>query len=254
MQKGNEILQGKTSLLNTKFSNMDKAELLYAVIEHAKRRERANLIFVNVDVIMKMEKDDYLRQISEEAEYVLADVMPIVWISKLKGRTLKEKVSGSDFLPLLCEQAAKEHLRLFFVGGREGVAAKAAMRLADKYKGLEITGTYAPPFGFEKNPDEIAKMNQIIRESNSDILVVCLGCPKQEKYVYENQEKYQIPVSVCAGAAIDFLAGNIKRCPSWMSRYGLEWFYRFLQEPGRLFKRYFIDDMQIIRLIFKYRD
>ena len=76
----------------------------------------------------------------------------------------------------------------------------------------------------------------------------------QEKYVYENQEKYQIPVSVCAGAAIDFLAGNIKRCPSWMSRCGLEWFYRFLQEPGRLFKRYFIDDMQIIRLIFKYRD
>ena len=113
MQKGNEILQGKTSLLNTKFSNMDKAELLSAVIEHAKRRERANLIFVNVDVIMKMEKDDYLRQISEEAEYVLADGMPIVWISKLKGRTLKEKVSGSDFLPLLCEQAAKEHLRLF---------------------------------------------------------------------------------------------------------------------------------------------
>ena len=93
----------------------------------------------------------------------------------------------------------------------------------------------------------------MISLAKPDLLFVCFGCPKQEKWVYDNYKKYDAKVSICAGATVDFLAGNVKRAPKWMSNIGLEWFYRFLQEPKRLFKRYFIDDMKIIKLIFKYK-
>ena len=93
----------------------------------------------------------------------------------------------------------------------------------------------------------------MISEVNPDILIACFGCPKQEKWIYENIGKYRAKVSICAGATVDFLAGNVKRAPLWMSENGLEWFYRFLQEPKRMFKRYFVDDMKIFKLILKYR-
>ena len=118
--------------------------------------------------------------------------------------------------------------------------------------GIQIVGTYAPPFGFEKDEKELDKINQMISDVHPDLLIACLGCPKQEKWIYENIAKYGAKVSVCAGATVDFLAGNVKRAPKWMSEHGFEWFYRFLQEPKRMFKRYFIDDFAIIRLVFKY--
>ena len=108
--------------------------------------------------------------------------------------------------------------------------------------------------GFEKDNSEIEKMNFIITKANPDILIVCFGCPKQERFIYENYKKYNAKVSVCAGATIDFLSGNIRRAPRWMSSHGLEWFYRFCQEPKRLFKRYFVDDMAIIKIIWNYRN
>ena len=93
----------------------------------------------------------------------------------------------------------------------------------------------------------------MISDVHPDILITCFGCPKQEKWIYENYRKYDAKVSICAGATVDFLAGNVKRAPRWMSEHGFEWFYRFLQEPNRMFKRYFIDDMKVIKLIRKYR-
>lgn len=99
----------------------------------------------------------------------------------------------------------------------------------------------------------LLNINQMISDVKPDLLVACFGCPKQEKWIYENIGKYDAKVSVCAGATVDFLAGNVKRAPRWMSEHGLEWFYRFLQEPKRMFKRYFVDDIKILKLISKYR-
>jgi len=96
-------------------------------------------------------------------------------------------------------------------------------------------------------------LNEMIYEAHPDLLIACFGCPKQEKWVYENYRKYEAKVSLCAGATVDFLAGNVRRAPKWMSEHGFEWFYRFLQEPKRMFKRYFIDDLKILKLIKKYR-
>ena len=93
----------------------------------------------------------------------------------------------------------------------------------------------------------------MISAEHPDLLITCFGCPKQEKWIYDNIDKYDAKVSICAGATVDFLAGNVKRAPRWMSEHGLEWFYRFLQEPKRMFKRYFIDDVKILGLVHKYR-
>lgn len=243
----------KTMLMNAGYTNVDAAELLDLVMEDLAEKRRASIVFLNVDVVMKIEKDPELAEIVRKAEYVLADGMPLIWISKLFGKPLKEKISGSDFIPALCERAAMEGRSIFLAGGAENVAARAAEKLQERYCDIRIAGTYSPPFGFENDADEIEKMNRTIRNAAPDILIVCLGCPKQEKYIYGNRDIYQVPVSVCAGATIDFIAGTVKRCPAWMSRSGLEWFYRFLQEPKRLFKRYFVDDMKILGLLWKYR-
>ena len=179
--------------------------------------------------------------------------MPLIWISRWHRKPIKEKISGSDLVPGICRHAVKRGYRIFIIGGKRGIAKKAKQNLEMDLPGIQIVGTYAPKFGFETDQTELEKINRIISDVHPDIVIVCLGCPKQEKWIYENFQKYDATVSICAGATVDFLAGSVNRAPYWMSIYGLEWFYRFLQEPRRMFKRYFIDDVKILKLIWKYR-
>ena len=160
--------------------------------------------------------------------------------------------NGGDALAVARMMAEKGY-KIFIIGGKDGIAAQAKEKLESKHPKIQIVGTYAPPFGFEKDEKELNHINQMISDVKPDLLIACFGCPKQEKWIYENIGKYDAKVSVCAGATVDFLAGNVKRAPRWMSEHGLEWFYRFLQEPKRMFKRYFINDIKIVNLIRKYR-
>lgn len=243
----------KQALLNTYINNVTMSETVAAIEQMIGTDKKSYVVAINVDVVMKIEEDAYLKKIVDNADMVLVDGKPLVWISKMYGKLLKEKISGSDLVPLLCEVAAEKGYKIFIIGGKDGIAERAKQKLEAKHPNIRIVGTYAPPFGFEKNEKELNKINQMISEVQPDLLIACFGCPKQEKWIYENIEKYDAKVSVCAGATVDFLAGNVKRAPRWMSEHGLEWFYRFLQEPKRMFKRYFIDDVKIIRLIKKYR-
>lgn len=243
----------KQRMMNADYTNVEQTELLRMVASDVERHAGSNLIFLNVDVVMKIEKDIYLQKIVKDADYVVADGMPLIWISKWLKRPLKEKISGSDFVPLLCKYAAENSKTLFFAGGTEEALDDAMKNLKRKYPNIQIAGTYSPPQGFEKSGEEVRKMNEAIKAAKPDILIVCLGCPKQEIYIYENRKEYDTGISVCAGGTINFLSGRIPRCPSWMSRHGLEWLFRFSREPRRLFKRYFIDDVQVLRLIWKYR-
>ena len=242
----------KQPLLNTYVNNCTFAEAAEMIESCIASGQRTYVIPINVDVVMKIEHDPYLKQIVDDANMVLVDGTPLVWISKTHGRPVAEKISGSDLVPVLCERAAKRGYSVFLLGGKEGVAEQAKNKLEQKYPGIKVVGTYAPPMGFEQDPEELEKVNASISKANPDLLIVCFGCPKQEKFIYENMGKYQATVSICAGATVDFLAGNVRRAPKWMSNCGLEWFYRFLQEPKRLFKRYFIDDMKILGLAVKY--
>ena len=243
----------KQALLNTFINNVTMSETVEAIEQMIAADKKSYVVAINVDVVMKIEADPYLKKIVDDADMVLVDGKPLVWISKLHGRPLKEKVSGSDLVPLLCEVAAKNGYKVFIIGGKEGSAERAKQRLEEKLPDIKIVGTYAPPFGFEKDDAELERINRMISQAHPDLLITCFGCPKQEKWIYENIEKYDAKVSICAGASVDFLAGNVTRAPRWMSEHGLEWFYRFLQEPKRMFRRYFVDDMKIIGLIKKYR-
>ncbi len=228
-------------------------ECIAAIEKMIAAEKKSYVVAVNVDVIIKIEKDSLLKKITDEADMVLVDGKPLIWIAKKHKKPVYEKVSGSDMVPLLCERAADKGYSVFILGGKEGVADMAKTKLEEKYPQIKIAGTYAPPFGFEKSGEELEKINAMISEARPDILLACLGCPKQEKFIYENIDKYDAKVSVCAGATVDFLAGNVKRAPKWMSNHGLEWLYRFFKEPARLFKRYFVDDIKIFRLARKYK-
>lgn len=243
----------KQALLNTYINNVTMSETVTAIEQMIENNKKSYVVAVNVDVVMKIENDPDLKQIVDEADMVLVDGKPLVWISKLQGKPLKAKISGSDLVPILCEVAAQKKYTIFIIGGKDGIAKQATQKLETRLPEIQIVGTYAPPFGFEKDEKELDKINQMISDVHPDLLIVCFGCPKQEKWIYENISKYDAKVSVCAGATVDFLAGNVNRAPRWMSEHGLEWFYRFLQEPKRMFKRYFVDDVKIIGLIKKYR-
>lgn len=243
----------KQALLNTYINNVTMPETIVAIERMIETDKKSYVVAINVDVVMKIEKDAYLKNIVDNASMVLVDGKPLVWISKLYGKPLKAKISGSDLVPLLCEMAAEKGYKIFIIGGKDGIAEQAKEKLESQLPKIKIVGTYAPPFGFEKDESELNKINQMISKAHPDLLITCFGCPKQEKWIYENIEKYDAKVSVCAGATVDFLAGNVKRAPHWMSGHGLEWFYRFLQEPKRMFKRYFVDDVKVIGLIKKYK-
>lgn len=243
----------KQVLLNTYINNVSMDETIHAVEAMIEQGKKSYIVPINVDVVMKIEQDAYLKKIVDQADMVLIDGKPLVWISKIHKRPVKAKISGSDLVPIICKDAAEKEYTIFIIGGKDGVAEKAKESLEKKFPEIKVVGTYAPPFGFEKNKNELDKINKMISRVHPDLLIVCFGCPKQEKWVYENYQKYDAKVSICAGATVDFLAGNINRAPKWMSDHGLEWFYRFTQEPKRLFKRYFIDDIQVLKLIWKYR-
>lgn len=243
----------KQPLLNTYVNNVDMKESIGAVETMIKDGDKHYVVAINVDVIMKIEEDAYLKEITDNADMVLVDGKPLIWISKWHKRPVKAKISGSDLVPILCKVAAKKGHTIFIIGGKDGIADQAKKKLEEKHPGIKVVGTYAPPFGFEKDQKELDKINAMISEAHPDLLIACFGCPKQEKWIYENYQKYDARVSVCAGATVDFLAGNVNRAPKWMSEHGFEWFYRFLQEPKRMFKRYFVDDVKILKLVIKYR-
>lgn len=249
---GDKDNMGKQRLLNTYVNNVNMNETISMIDDIIIAEKKSYVVAINVDVVMKIEKDSYLKKIVDEADIVLVDGKPLIWIAKIHNKPIKAKISGSDLVPILCHHASKNNYSIFIIGGKEGVAEKAKKKLIEKFYNINIVGTYAPPFGFENDKKEVAHINQMISAVHPDLLITCFGCPKQEKWIYENYQKYDAKLSVCAGATVDFIAGNVKRAPKWMSEHGLEWFYRFLQEPKRMFKRYFIDDIKIIGLVVKY--
>lgn len=243
----------KQPLLNTYVNSVDMNETLSAIDEMIFSSKKRYIVAINVDVIMKIENDPYLKEITDNADMVLVDGKPLIWIAKYHNRPVKAKISGSDMIPLLCERATEKGYSIFIIGGKNGIAKKAKENLEKDYPGINVIGTYAPPFGFEKDEVELEKINEMITTAHPDLLIVCFGCPKQEKWIYENYNKYDAKVSICAGATVDFLAGNVKRAPRWISECGFEWLYRFFKEPKRMFRRYFIDDVKIFGLIRKYK-
>lgn len=243
----------RIKFMNTCIDNLTMSETLNEIDKLIQKKKCSYVVTPNVDHIVRLEKDEELQKVYKNASLVLTDGKPLIWISKWYKTPIKEKISGSDLFPRVCQLAANKNYTIYLLGAAEGVADTAARNLMKKYPGLNIVGTYSPPFGFEKNEQEMNKIKTQIQDVHPDILIVGLGCPKQEKFMYYHCKELGVPISFGLGACIDFEAGNIKRAPKWMSNHGLEWLYRFSKEPKRLFKRYFVDDIKIIQVARKYR-
>ena len=238
--------------MNIYLDNISAEEALDYIDDWIDSRKIGNIITPNCDHIVQIEKNPELKPVWDGAELLLADGHPLLWFAKWYKTPLKEKINGSSFTPELCRRAAEKGYSVFLLGAAPGVAQAAAENLKKTYPGIHIAGTFSPPYGFEKDPEEVEKINTMLRESNADILILGLGSPKQEIYSYNNMQQYQIPVTINAGATIDFLAGNKKRAPKWMVDNGLEWLYRTLQEPKRVGKRV-LTDLNIFPMAWKYK-
>lgn len=243
--------------MNIRIDNVTMNEALRLINREIHKNKKSGatsyVVTPNIDHIIQIEKGGVLKEAYEHASLIFCDGMPLLWISRLYGTPIKEKISGSDLLPKICWLAAKKKYRMFFLGAMPGVAHKAAQNLKQRYPGLNITRTYSPPLGFERDSEIIDEIIEMIKEDSPDILILGLGAPKQEKLIFDYRERMGVPITLCLGASFDFEAGVVKRAPKWMSGHGMEWIYRIIQEPGRLGKRYLNDAICIIPIIMKYK-
>lgn len=244
----------RMKFMNTYIDNVTLAEALDEIDKLIAAKSDSFVVTPNVDHIVQIEKGGVLAEVYEQADMILCDGKPLVWISKLYGTPIKEKISGSDLFPELCKRASEKGYRMFFLGAAEGVAAKAADILKSRFKDLQIVEVYSPPYGFEKDKEETQHIVKMIKKAAPDILILGLGTPKQEKFILDYRHDYNVPISFGLGASFDFIAGNVKRAPKWMADHGLEWIFRITQDPKRMIKRYLIDDLKIISLVFKYKN
>lgn len=243
----------RMKFMNTEVDNLTMDETLVEIDKLIQTNKNAYVVTPNVDHIVQLERGGELCKVYRDADLILTDGKPLIWISKWYGTPIKEKISGSDLFPLLCKMAAEKGYTMFFLGAAEGVAATAAKNLMKRYKGLNVVGTYSPPYGFEKDEAEMAKIEKMIKAVHPHILIVGLGCPKQELFILHYKDRLGVPIPLGLGASLDFEAGNIKRAPKWMANHGLEWLFRITQDPKRLAKRYLVDDRKIFGLAIKYR-
>lgn len=244
----------KINICGVHIDNVIFSEAVQLFIMLAKDKDNHHIVVTpNVDHIIKLQTDKDFQDVYKSASLVFADGVPLIWASRYLKTPLKEKISGSDIFPEICCAAAKEGLKVFFLGGQPGAADAAKTELSRKNPKLNVCGTYCPPFGFEKDSQENQKIIKAINTAKPDILFIGLGAPKQEIWAAKWKDELFPSVSIGIGASFNFTAGLVKRAPLWAQRIGLEWFWRFLMEPKRLFRRYFIEDMAFFRLIWKQK-
>jgi N-acetylglucosaminyldiphosphoundecaprenol N-acetyl-beta-D-mannosaminyltransferase len=224
--------------------NLDMEESL-AVVEGFIRSGRPHQhVVVNVDKIVKASRDPGLRRIINDCDLINADGMPVVWASRLLGKPLKERVTGVDLFEALMARAAQKGWRVFLLGAREEVVSGVARLYPARYPGLTIAGYRN---GYWSKPKEEEVVAQI-SAARPDILFVAISSPTKEAFLARYQAAMKVPFAMGVGGTFDVAVGHVKRAPVWMQKAGLEWFYRFLQEPRRMFRRYFIEDMAFVAL------
>jgi N-acetylglucosaminyldiphosphoundecaprenol N-acetyl-beta-D-mannosaminyltransferase len=205
----------------------------------------------NLDHVVLAEDDARFRHAYQTATLSVVDGKPLVWASHLLGHPLPEKISGSDLVWPLLERAEREGWRIYLLGGRPGVAARAAARIRMRHPRILIAGTDAPRIDMDAPPVTRADVLDRIRVARPDIVLVGLGAPKQELWIAEAGPTLRGPVLLGVGASIDFLAGTVRRAPTWMSSAGLEWLYRLAQEPRRLWRRYLLRDPRFLLILLR---
>lgn len=200
-------------------------------------RAQEYVCVTGVHGVMESQDNERLRSIHNNAGMVAPDGMPLVWCARLMGQARTQRVYGPDLMRMMTRVSSQRGYRQFYYGGGEGVADQLAKQLSKTYPGLNVVGTWCPPFR-EPTPDEDGEVVDQINAARPDILWVGLSTPKQELWMADHVRRLNVPVMIGVGAAFDFLAGNKRQAPPWMQRNGLEWLFRLGSEPRRLWRRY----------------
>jgi N-acetylglucosaminyldiphosphoundecaprenol N-acetyl-beta-D-mannosaminyltransferase len=202
------------------------------------------VVTVNLDFVHLAERQPAFRDAVNRADLAVADGMPLVWLSRLRGQPLEARITGHELVAESCRLAAETGHGVFLLGAAPGVAEAAARELQARYAGLKVAGTYSPPFA-PLTSDGDARIVAMVRDAAPGFLFVALGPPRQDLWIREHLEELDVPVCIGVGCVFDILAGNVRRAPRWSQQAGLEWAYRLVQEPGRLWKRYLLNDMPL---------
>lgn len=229
-------------LLNSSFDPVTTEETVEWAIRLIKEGQRGYICTVNVAILMMMRSNARLAKFIEEAALVVADGQPIVWTSRLLSLPLPQRVAGVDLIDRLAATSQKEGLKIYLLGATTDVITQAALNLQYKYPQLKICGVDNGYFSFGQAGERV----EAIRRSGAQILFVGMGVPRQEFFLEENWSKLGVNLAIGVGGSFEIFAGTKKRAPLWVQEVGLEWFYRLLQEPGRLWKRYFLTNSQFI--------
>jgi N-acetylglucosaminyldiphosphoundecaprenol N-acetyl-beta-D-mannosaminyltransferase len=241
-------MSARITMMGCQVDNLSMEETLGKVEGFIASGRPHQHVVVNVDKLVKASRDEQLRQIINDCALVNVDGMPVVWASRLLGKPLKERVAGVDLFEALMRRAADKGWRVFLLGAREEVVSAVKETYERKYPALVVAGYRN---GYWKGEKEEAEVVAQIKESRADLLFVAISSPKKEQFLGRYQADMKIPFAMGVGGTFDVAIGKVRRAPVWMQNCGLEWFYRFLQEPRRMFRRYFIDDMAFVWLFIK---
>lgn len=231
----------RADILGVGVSAINMAQALRTIEIWIRRRQQNYICVTGVHGIMESQRDRMLRYIHNGAGVVTPDGMPLVWLSRLKGFSWVERVYGPDLMLAVCERSLATGFRHYLYGSAEGVPEKLMNRLVQRFPGLRIAGCWSPPFR-PLTSEEDERLVQTINRTESDIVWVGLSTPKQEYWMHQHLGRIRAPVMIGVGAAFDFLAGVKRQAPRWMQKSGLEWMFRLLNEPRRLWRRYAINN------------
>lgn len=225
--------------VNVSAVNMNMA--VHQIESWVNQRERNYVCITGVHGVMESQRDPLLKQIHNQAGMVTPDGMPMVWLNRLRGNSHVSRVYGPDLMLETCALSLRRGWKHYFYGGADGVADLLARRLQERFPGLQVAGIHCPPFR-ALSDEEDREIVQTINASGADIVWVGLSTPKQEFWMHKHLGRINAPVMVGVGAAFDFHAGLKSQAPRWMQKVGMEWFYRLLTEPRRLWKRYLVNN------------
>ncbi len=231
---------------------LTQAEAIDRIVNRALLGLGGYVVTPNVDHICIAHDEPRLREAYDDAFLALADGQPLLWMAKARGKSLPEKVSGSDLIVPLLTKAAEKGLRTYFLGATLDVCAEAAEKLRAAIPGLQIVGWSSPMY----NPDvavtdEVRAALADLVSAKPDLVLIALGNPKQEYLLHDFRSQFHPAVGLAIGASLDFIAGRVDRAPAWMSEKGLEWAYRLYREPKRLWRRYLIRDRAILGIFLR---
>jgi len=242
---------GRVEILGVPFANLHYHELFDELDRGISSGSKQQICFVPSNSILAAQKDQAAMIAYQNSAYVICDAVPVKWASSFLGKPLKERITGFDFFPDFISHAAKKGYRIFLLGAKDGVAEQLKKKYSSLYPSIQIVGVYSPPFAQYFSEAENRKMIDMINQSSADVLFVSLTAPKQDIWIHDHLDQLNVKIAAGVGAAFDAENGSISRAPKIMQQMGMEWFYRFLQEPKRLFRRYFLEAPVFLWLIFK---